>query len=143
MLIVGVLVYVVDRGGRAYFVPDWARVDTELTPIFGLMAGWLPTFAHTFAFASLTTAILWPWPSLTAPVCVGWFVIESLFELGQVNAVAYQLSAVLDRGSMPGMISNYFGAGTFDPLDGVAIAFGSAAAYLLARLLRREGTGHA
>lgn len=146
-LIIGVVVYLVDRTGQANFVPDWMHVSGNVTPIFGLIGYQLPTFAHTFAFILLTAAVLWSWTSLAAPICAVWFTIECLFELGQIDMVASKISAVVpdwfDGVPVLEATSRYFLAGTFDLLDVVSIAFGSVAAYLLIRVVRKREISNA
>jgi hypothetical protein len=135
VLTIGVLVYLLDRPSNSvYFVPDsWSMADNS-SPIFGAVGRYLPTFAHTFAFILFTTAILVPTRKAAAGICVGWLLVESLFEIGQADAIAAKIaSTVPDWFSDWPLLDNvadYFVAGRFDPVDLVSIILAAGAAYL-------------
>jgi hypothetical protein len=57
MLSVGTLVYALDRGGTAYFLPAWLIRDAG-PAVFGALGAHLPTFIHPFAFVLITAAAL-------------------------------------------------------------------------------------
>ena len=141
-LSLGTLVYVLDRPpSSVYFLP---RAWSGYTGVhhFGSLGGQLPDFAHTFAFSLLTAAVLGARERLAA-ICIFWAVLDSLFKLAEhpgisphvVNAVPrwFEHVPVLEN------TRSYFLHGTFDPLDLIAIALGSALAFLTARfVLKRE-----
>jgi hypothetical protein len=88
--------------------------------------GWLPTFAHVFAFALLTSLALGGRYLLFT--CLLWATVNALFELGQaLPAETIQL--------LPDFLNlhTYFIHGVFDPLDLVACMAGAWAAYALLR----------
>lgn len=143
-LLVGVLVYLLDRQpGSAYFIPDWLSLSNTTHSIFSIIGDYLPTFVHVYAFILFTTVMLSP-PSkvLLIIICSTWFVIDSLFELAQIDAIANYLSGV-----MPGWFDgipflentgNYFVYGTFDPLDILSIGLGTVLAYTTVVMINKR-----
>lgn len=109
-LVIGALVYLTDRRGG--------------TGVFGPAAGWLPSLAHTFAFA-LAIGVALP-GRLALAGCAAWAVLEAAFEAGQHPVVFASLQPLLGDGAL----ARYFGRGTFDPADLLAVAAGAAAAAL-------------
>lgn len=110
--------------------------------MFGSLAGSLPSFVHVFAFALLTAAVLKPWPRMVALSCLAWVLIDALFELGQLRAVAAVLAAHLPGpGGHPwwlAQLGSYFVSGTFDTLDLAAAVAGGIVAYCVIVALGRE-----
>jgi hypothetical protein len=149
VLAAGVLVYLLDRpSSSVYFVPDsWSMADR--TPrIFGSIGRYLPTFAHTFAFILFTTAVMAPVGRKAAlGICAAWLAVESLFELGQIDAVAASIASRVPAwfADWPLLenIAGYFTTGRFDPLDLVSIFIAATAAYLLILFSTRRGSTHA
>ena len=78
----GLLVYLMDRdASKAALIPSVAWLAGS--NVFGALGGWLPSFAHTFAFSLFTAAVL---PECGVPrygACVAWFAVNVAFELGQ------------------------------------------------------------
>jgi hypothetical protein len=140
LLVVGVLVYAIDRDGAAYFLAGWnsghARVE-----LFGPLADHLPTFVHVLAIVLLTAAVLRPWPRLLPAVALGWFTVECLFELGQLSPfdarIAAALPAWLDDVPVLEASADYFINGTCDPFDILSIGLGAAVAFWIVRTLER------
>jgi len=140
LLTPGITVYVLDRGGAVYFLPDWAASRVRLA-VFGPAGNHLPTFVHSPAFVLITAAVLRPWPRLLPAICATWFVIECLFELGQLATVGGRVAAILPAwfDDMPVLeiTTNYFILGTFDVLDVASIGFGTVIAYPIVRCIQR------
>jgi len=141
-LTVGIIVYAVDRGGAAYFLPDWLATNGEIS-IFGAVGERLPTFVHTLAFILITVAVLRPWPKRVPAICAAWFALECMFEIGQHEALGQRIADAI-----PGWVDGipmleatpiYFASGTFDWLDILSIGLGAVTAYLLVRKLREGG----
>ncbi len=111
----GVVVYVLDRPpGSVAFLPRALVRDGGL---FGPLAGALPTFLHTLAFASMTAAFLAPTSRALLAACAVWAAINLAFEVSQHPAFAAAAG---------------FGLyGSFDPYDMLAALLGAAAAYFL------------
>ena len=137
-LAVGIAVYLFDRQpANVYFIPDWIANLIHISPIFGSIGNYLPTFIHVYAFIILSALVLQPTRKQLFMVCTFWFVIDCLFELGQMTSVS---ESVLNF--IPGWFSNipflentasYFLNGTFDILDLASITLGTIAAYLTIR----------
>ena len=145
-LTLGTMVYLVDRPAEQSFIPSAISLF-DLTPaVFGIVGHSLPTFAHVFAFSLLTAALLTGERKTAITVCLGWFVVEAAFEVGQHPLIAQWLSKVippwfayppfLDK------VDGYFLHGTFDPLDMFAIALGALAAYLVIQNTARWRVSH-
>ena len=141
LLAFGALVYVLDRGGAAHFLPPWTAA-LAMPDVFGPLGDHLPTFVHTLAFILITAAILRPWPQQLPAVCAIWFVIECLFELGQLAQFDSQLAATIPAWfeSVPVLeiTTNYFIRGTYDPLDVLSIGLGAVLAYPLVHMCLKE-----
>lgn len=139
---VGVLVYALDRGGDAYFMPAWLARDGG-PAVFGALGAHLPTFVHSFAFVLITAAALRPWPRLLPAICATWFVIECAFELGQWAPLGARIASLVPAwfDGLPVLeaIPAYFAQGTFDPLDILSIGFGVIGAYVVVRRVQTGG----
>lgn len=137
LLATGVVVYALDRGGEVYFLYGWTAAPAK-TPIFGPLGEHLPTFLHTLVFILITAAVLRPWPRLIPGICAAWFVIECLFELGQMapfdGHIAAAVPAWFESVPVLRITADYFIGGTFDALDIVSITLGAIVAYPLIRI---------
>jgi len=141
-LLIGVVIYVLDRPvENIYFLTQWTTTGSNEAGVFGHYFGalgqHLPTFLHTYGFILLTTTIVvpyWKYHCDILWVCIVWFVIESLFEIAQMDFIAHAIASLVPAGfnNIPFFenTSNYFIAGTFDVLDLLSIVVGSLTAYL-------------
>lgn len=131
VLAAGVLVYLIERSGTTvYLLPDWWM---SVHPSSSL-GQHLPSFSHAFAFAILTAVLLAPWRGALLAACLFWTIVDSLFEFGQIDAVAERIAyyspewmanwPILDN------VDSYFLAGTFDPVDIGFVILGAAAAFI-------------
>lgn len=141
-LTIGILVYLFDRqAGDIYFIPDWIYLAKTNSPVFGQLGNYLPTFIHVYAFILLTYVVA-PSIRLVIPICVSWFIIDSLFELAQIASIAQTISVSIPAwfSGVPFLenVEGYFLHGTFDYLDIISIALGTLGAYLTIRLSYRE-----
>lgn len=140
LLVVGVLVYAIDRGGAVYFLAGWTAGHGG-AEIFGPFADHLPTFLHVLAMVLLTAAVLRPWPKLLPAIALGWFAVECLFELGQLSPldarIAAALPAWLDDVPVLEASAGYFINGTCDPFDVLSIGLGAAVAFWIVRTIER------
>ncbi len=146
-LLLGTMVYVVDRPGDHSFVPSAISLFPFTPRVFGVLGHSLPTFTHVFAFCLFTAALLSHAKRTAITVCLGWFLVEVAFELGQHPALALALSTAMPPwfAGLP-ILNNsasYFLHGTFDPLDMLAIASGALAAYLVIQNTTRGRVSHA
>ena len=58
----GALVYLFDRSANdIYFIPEWWPFADGTPGLFGTLGGSLPSFAHTYCFILLFSALLAPW----------------------------------------------------------------------------------
>ena len=137
LLATGVVVYALDRGGAVYFLYGWTAAPAK-TSVFGPLGDHLPTFLHTLVFILITAAILRPWPRLIPEICAAWFVIECLFELGQMapfdGRIAAAVPSLFESVPVLQITADYFIRGTYDALDIVSIALGAVIAYPLVRI---------
>ena len=117
-----------------YFIPDWFTLANNLTPIFGEIGNYLPTFIHVYVFILLTAVIVAASPAQIILICASWFAIDSFFEVAQITPFAQWIVGHTPSwfSGLPFLenTSTYFQAGTFDILDLVSIAIGTIAAYL-------------
>jgi hypothetical protein len=155
VLSIGIFVYLLDRpSSSVYFVPDsWSAeawtpeswtMGNGTSSVFGSIGRYLPTFAHTFAFILFTTAVLVPTRRAALGICLGWLIVESLFEVAQSDALSAKIA-----GNVPAWFSDwplldnvaaYFLTGRFDPLDLVSIIISAGAAYLTFMYYTRRGS---
>lgn len=142
-LVLGSLVYVLDRpAATVYLLPNAWSLARAHHRWFGALGGNLPEFVHVYAFILLTAAVS-PWPARVVPICAFWWVVDSLFKLGEHPVLAPHIAAVLPAWFQHVPIlentGNYFLHGTFDPWDLAAILLGTLVAYLtIGRVRRRE-----
>lgn len=117
VLAIGMLVYSLERpADSVLFLPAALSLFDGQTHLPPLLGGPLPSFLHGMAFSLMTAALLGPGPRKAALACAFWVAINILFEVSQHTAIA-KFSGV-------GM------AGTFDPLDILAVLLGALAAFL-------------
>jgi len=140
LLATGITVYALDRGGAVYFLAGWTTAPAP-TSVFGPFGNHLPTFLHTLVFILITAAVLRPWPRLLPAICATWFIIECLFEFGQMAPFDGYIAAIVpawfDALPVLRITSNYFTRGTYDALDILSIALGAAIAFPLVRMYIR------
>jgi hypothetical protein len=144
-LLLGALVYAVDRpAGSAYLLPRWMAANIPGREVFGAIGGWLPSFAHAFAFTVLTAAAMpatrWrPW--LAAAL---WCAIGVGMEVGQHPALSGRLAAALPAWFAGVPVLDHLGAywrrGTFDAGDLLAVVAGCTLAAALVHEAGKRGT---
>lgn len=136
-LLVGALVYLVDRPpNQTYFVSN-SGVDISLYNIlpnlFGFIGNSLPAFIHVFSFILITAGLIACQKRGYLIICLSWFLVDCAFEIGQ----KFKLLAV---GIVPdwfegipllGNTQNYFINGTFDFHDLLGITSGMIIAYFV------------
>jgi len=136
---IGVVVYTFDRGAAVYFLSGWTSAPA--LSVFGPLADHLPTFLHTLVFILVTAAILRPWPRTLPATCAAWFLIECLFEIGQMAPIDGYIAAAIPEwfGSVPllRITSDYFIQGIYDPFDVLSIGIGAVVAYPMVRMYVR------
>ncbi len=139
----GALVYLFDRSAAdIYFIPEWWQFADGTPSLFGTLGGSLPSFAHTYCFILLFSALLSPWSIAPWTICIGWCAIEAFCELAQTDVLASRILPALPEwfADWP-ILANvplYFANGRFDPLDLVAIGLGGVAAWLTLVFFNRK-----
>jgi hypothetical protein len=136
VLVAGVVIYVTDRSPDAVYFTRFFGMHLKLSDpgvrLLGQFGERLPAFFHVLSFSLMTSAFAAGGRKTYLGVCAVWFFINFGFELGQ----KYKLAAA---GITPEFFLHlpffestraYFLCGTFDWLDIVAAAAGTAAAYL-------------
>jgi hypothetical protein len=146
LLVLGTGVYLLDRSWQQLAIAEVIPLAHAPSPVFGVLGGSLPSFAHVCAFALLTVALLDGGRRLNQVVCFGWLAINVAFELGQHPKLATSLAnavpawfahiPILDK------TPTYFLGGTFDPLDLFFATLGALTAYLLIAKTHARGVGH-
>ncbi len=139
-LLVGLLVYLIDRQGDAYFLPVGVAFATAQPPLFGSVGAYLPSFLHVYAFILLTVICLPPRRALVLVACGAWFAVECFFEAGQHPALQALFTgfvpAWFDAAPLLEASAGYFLLGHFDPLDILAAGLGATAAWLTIHVQR-------
>ena len=148
VLVLGALVYLVDRApDQTYFVSE-SKVDISLhdtlPSLFGRFGASLPTFTHVFAFILITAGLINCRKKGYLIITLCWFMIDSVFEFGQkfsetaVKWVPSWFSGIpfLEN------TENYFRSGTFDWIDIATIFLGSLSAYFVLLMTADIKKGH-
>jgi len=137
ILVLGTLFYYFCRSVEQTYFLKFLAVNPHntkfLSPIFVTLANSLPTFIHPLAFIVMTAALVAGQKRGYTVVCLAWFTIDVLFELGQ-GFGDVMIAIIPDWFSSVLFLENahdYFLHGRFDYLDLLSIALGSAAAYML------------
>jgi len=136
-LFFGILVYLVDRPpDQTYFV-DKSFVNISLYNIlpnlYGIIGNSLPSFAHVFSFILITAGLIASKKSQFIIICLFWFLVDLVFELGQKFSTMF-IKFIPDWfASIPFFenTGNYFVQGTFSYGDLAAITIGTIVAYFV------------
>ena len=148
VLILGVLFYYLFRSAdQTYFLKffsDSPNLKDFLSPGYILIGNSLPTFIHVVAFTVMTAGIIARQKRGYVSVCLFWFAVDCLFEVGQgldtkiVEIIPDWFSHIVFLEN----IKSYFLQGSFDYLDIFSIALGSFVSYVFLITTiqkRREG----
>ena len=145
ILLLGSLVYVADRPpGQTYFV-DSSPINISLYDIlpnlFGLAGNSMPAFIHVFSFILITAGFLSYQKTGCLLICLSWFFVDCAFEVGQKVYACASMRIPDWFAGIPFLenTENYLLKGTFDILDLVAIASGTAIAYLVLLATNERG----
>ncbi len=145
MLLFGVLVYLVDRPpDKTYFVYKTGidiSLHNTLPNLFGIIGLSLPSFTHVFSFILITAGLIASKKREFIIICLFWFLINSLFELGQKFSTIF-IKFIPDWFASIPFLENtgdYFVLGTFSFGDMAAITIGTIVAYfVLTKTTERE-----
>ena len=137
VLFIGILVYLVDRQpDQTYFVyKSFVNISLYhiLPNLFGIIGNSLPSFAHVFSFILITAALIASKKREFIIICLFWFLINSLFELGQKFSTIF-IKFIPDWFASIPFLENtgdYFVRGTFSFGDMAAIIIGTITAYFM------------
>ena len=137
VLLLGALVYVLDRSPAQVPLLSAFNLFGQLPSVFGPIGDSLPTFAHAFAFAVLSAVILGNSRKVAFWTCLGWFGVDAAFEIGQhphsAEALSQFLPASFEHLPILTQIESYFVLGTFAVWDLISIGLGAISAYLVLR----------
>ena len=118
-LFLGIYLYYFERNGFLIF--DSVQ-SLKILDIFGPIGNNLPSFLHSFSFSLLTVLIIGFKKKWIIYSSVFWFIIELIFELGQMQIIANKLIAL---GLTPnGFLGRFFYYGKFDIMDVLASFIG-------------------
>ena len=137
VLFFGILAYLVDRPpDQTYFV-DKSPVNISLYHIlpnlYGIIGNSLPSFAHVFSFILITAGLIASKKREFIIICLFWFLIDSVFELGQKFSTMF-IKFIPDWFASIPFLENtgdYFVRGTFSFGDMAAITIGTIVAYFV------------
>ena len=137
VLILGALFYYLFRSAEhTYFLKflgENSQLKFFLSPFLIKLGNSLPTFIHVFAFILITAGIIARHKRGYLIVTITWFVIDTLFELGQgFNYIIIPLIPNwFEKILLVENTRDFFLQGSFDYLDLFSIAAGSFMSYLL------------
>ena len=147
-MVFGIVVYLLDRQAESvYFMSDWMALGDGQNSAFGLLGQHIPTFVHVYTFILLTMALVVPeerYRKYLLPVCLGWFVVDSLFEIAQIDFIAQRIAGWVPDwfAGIPFLenTASYFIHSTFDILDLLSIGLGTLAAYVTIQIILKRST---
>jgi hypothetical protein len=135
VLSMGALVYVTLRSPDLVYFTKYFGIHHVLFDVQSPLLKWigyrLPAFTHIFAFILITASFFKYSRRAYLAICAGWFLIDSIFELGQ-KYKTFALSLGFDFFDKIHFLEgwrNYFLLGTFDILDLAAYALGAVMAF--------------
>ena len=134
---IGILVYLVDRPpDQTYFVyKSFVNISLYhiLPNLYGIIGNSLPSFAHVFSFILITAGLIASKKSQFIIICLFWFLIDSVFELGQKFSTMFIKFIPGWFTSIPFLENtrDYFVRGTFSFGDMAAIFIGTITAYFI------------
>ncbi len=144
VLLIGTLVYLVDRPpDQTYFV-TWSRFNISLYDalpnLFGIIGNSLPTFSHAFAFILITAGLMSSSKKGCLIVTLCWFFTDSAFEIGQRYGASIAALVPDWFVGIPFLenTKSYFRKGTFDWIDMWAIFAGSLLGYIVLLITLKE-----
>ena len=102
--------------------------------IFGSLGNYAPTFFHAFSFSLISISLLTSWFTKEF-LCIFWFFLDSLLELGQLIITRSLVSKIipdsLSANAVINSIVDFFEYGTYDSFDILSIFLGCLIAYLI------------
>ena len=143
VLSLGSLVYLIDRAPEHTYFIYQSSINLSLyhstSGLFGIIGNYLPSFAHALSFILITAGLIATRKNTYVLICLLWFVIDSLFEIGQ--GLIQSATAIPSWFAGIPFLENtesYFIHGTFDWNDVAATTIGVIAAYLILRATTKK-----
>ncbi|MCG6909008.1 MAG: hypothetical protein LJE94_02655 [Deltaproteobacteria bacterium] len=144
LLLVGSLVYVIDRSPERVYFTRWFGIHLKLwsaeAPLLGSLGLRLPAFFHVLSFSLITGAFFTRGKKRYLAICLFWVLVNGFFELGQkYKALALSLTpAFFEKIPFLENTAAYFKNGSFDAYDLLAFVLGGVAAYGLLLITGRR-----
>lgn len=144
VLFLGTGIYLVSRPGDSAYFLRYNPFDMPSPPVIsgtlGDIVRALPSFTHVFSFILLTAGLVRTGNRGHIVICAGWCIVDCLFETGQRYGTV--IAAIIPDWfqGIPFLenTANFFRLGTFDPIDLAATIIGTAAAYVVIRMLTNK-----
>ena len=139
-LFAGSLEYFTSRSWETvYFLSKFSFLEKyfhKMPDIFGSFGGNAPEFFHVLAFSLLTYSVISQNRKNLIIVCISWFAIDSLFEIGQKYSAFFHesLAEKFPDNSLITVFDDYFRNGSYDHFDLLATLFGSLIFIFLAEI---------
>jgi len=138
-IVIGLLVYVVDRHGQVSFLPRYPIYPQTLS-IFGAFGGVLPTLTHTFIFIVISSCV---WATTIRHIyitCIFWVVVEFSMEIIQhSNITIYLKSLSLAQGTVGEPLYLFSLYGVFSIGDLIAVIVGAVLAFIVIMKNSKQG----
>ena len=139
-LLIGSLEYFTSRSWETvYFLSKISFLEKyfyKMPDIFGGFGGNAPELFHVLAFSLLSYSVISQTRKNLIIVCIFWFTIDFLFEIGQKYSTFFceNLAEKFPDNSLTTVLDNYFRNGLYDPFDLLATLFGSLLFIFLAKI---------
>ena len=143
-LLAGTIEYLASRPiGSTYFLTKFNAIQSffhHMPNVYGKLGVFAPEFFHALALCLISMAFFSSRKSRIT-ICLAWFSIDSVFELGQrygAQLVEY-LPKWVEKVPVLENLSNYLVNGKFDLYDLLAIGVGSLTAFFIGELMSKKG----
>jgi len=112
----------------------------KMPDIFGSFGGSAPELFHVLAFSLLTYSVISQNRKNLIIVCIFWFIVDSVFEIGQKYSTIFHesLAEEFPNNSLLTVFDDYFRSGSYDHFDLLATLFGSLMFILLAEITSKS-----
>ena len=146
-LLAGTIEYLVSRPmGSTYFLAKFEAIQSffhHMPNVYGKLGLFAPEFFHALALCLISMAFFSSRRSRIT-ICLAWFSIDSVFELGQRYGaqLAAHIPQWFDKVPVLENLRNYLVNGKFDLYDLVAIGLGSLTAFFTGELMSKKGGSH-
>jgi hypothetical protein len=134
-LVLGFLVYLIYRPAEKTYFLQIITINITLfntiPDLFNPISYNLPSFFHVFSFILITASFLFCSKKGYLVICLCWFLVDFIFELGQYfySFIPLRIPFWFEAYPFLECTDNYFLEGRFDPFDLFAIILGTVTAY--------------